>query len=350
MTSVALINRFPRQLARPFKDGIAYGFDDVSEYIKKYGSSYGIHISVYPFSTIEKGKVDYASAIIDKIFIDIDSPNWLEQIRILFEWAVYENDIISRYTMSGENAHSYLFCKETIQYKRSCIHNFQSYLEKELHLTIDPQVKGDLSRTFRIPNTFNFKRGRYAIILDEDLIFNHTAEEIHKIAEKYPVYKPKQIWYGNEILDLSAFDTEDFMYGISSLNTELNGELLSNEELKKLNIPYDKFPPCIISWLNNEDLGYRGRFALITYLRDQQITNIPLTYKEIVSILKNMLSNSTWLHVSTNLIVPGHNEGEGMRTIKMAYSNTKYKMYSCYQLRDFGLCPTHCGRWHPIYE
>lgn len=193
MGNIALINRFPRELARPFKDKIAWDLDEVNNYILRFGSSYGIHISVYPFSTIDEGKIDYSSAIIDKIFIDIDGKGWLKQLRKVFVWAMF-NDIISRYNMSGGGAHAFLFCMETIQHKRSCVHNFQSYLERKLKITIDPQVKGDLSRTFRIPNTFNYKRGRYDICMDKKLMFNHTEEEIYKIASKFPTYKPKQIW------------------------------------------------------------------------------------------------------------------------------------------------------------
>ena len=176
--NVNLIERFPRELARPFKDKIAWDLEEVNSYIKRFGSSYGIHISVYPFSTIDEGKIDYSSAIIDKIFIDIDGRGWLKQLQKIFRWAMID-DIISRYNMSGMGAHAFLFCMETIQYKRSCIHNFQSYLERKLKINMDPQVKGDLSRTFRMQNTFNYKRGRYDICMDKELIFNHREEEIY---------------------------------------------------------------------------------------------------------------------------------------------------------------------------
>ncbi len=347
--SVFLVNRFPRQMGRPFKDFIAYDIDDVNNYILKYGGFYGIHISTYAFSTIDKGMIDYESAIIDKVYGDIDSIDWLNQIRRVFKLIVYDYDIISRYTMSGEGVHFYIFCREQIEHKRNTIFNFLTFLERKLNVNIDSQIKGDLARSFRIPETYNHRRKRYAICMDEDLIFNHTKEEIHKIAEKFPPYRPKKIWYGNNLADLSVFDKDSYMYGIK-MPTQLNGNLLNLEQIKKLNLPTKIFPPCVRSWLANDDLRHKGRFSLIIYLRDQTITYIPLLYKEIVSILKNILNENRWKHVSTDMSLPGFGLGENLRPVKKAFSNINYKMYSCYQLRDFGLCPRKCGRWHPIYD
>ncbi len=347
---VSLLERFPREIGRPFKEGIVWNLDEINSYIKKYGSSHGIHISVYPYSTIDQGKVDYESAIIDKIFFDIDPPDWLEPTRKLFKWC-YNYNLLSTFIMSGGGSHDFIYCKETIKNKRSCIHNFQSYLENKIKIRMDPQVKGDLSQTFRIPETFNFKRGRYSIYLDKDLLFNKTEKEIYEIASKYPIRKPKRYFYGEKLLNLSKFDVEDFMYSIDSkLSTPMNGDLYTKDELDKLNIPFDKFPPCVKSWLNNPELGYKGRFCLVIYLRDQTVTKVPIPFKVIVSILKIILSNDMWLHTSTNLRLSNHHEGEGLRPVKKAYSNLKYKMYSCYQLRDFNLCPEKCGRWHPIFD
>lgn len=347
---VSLINRFPREIARPFKEGLVWDMDDINKYIMKYGHSYGIHISIYSFSTVSKDKPDYESAIIDKIYLDIDPPNWLIQVRKVFNWCD-ENDILSIYVMSGGGSHIYMFCKETVKYKRSCVYNFQSYLEDILDIKIDAQVKGDLSRTLRVPETFNFKRSRYCMYLDKDLIFNHTEEEIYKLAEIYPLYRPKEIVYGNKLLDLESFDKEEFIYSSRAvINVNVDNDLLGNDELKKLNIPFEKFPPCVRSWLNNEDLRHMGRFELVLYLRDQLVTKLPIPFKVIVSILKSFLSNHRWLHCSTDLRLPGCSEGERLKPIIYAFSNRNYKMYSCYQLRDLGLCPASCGRWHPIFE
>lgn len=343
-----LINRFPRELARPFKDGIAYDYEDIKNFVRKYAQSSGVHISTYPFSTIESGKVDYESAVVDKIFSDIDGVNWLEHTRRKFKWCD-KYDILTRFNMSGGGSHFFIFCKENIQFKRNCIFNFQTYLEKELKIQIDPQVKGDLSHTFRIPNTFNYKRGRYCIQMDEDLLFGYSIDDIYEIATELPLYKPEQVWYGNYLADLSDFDTEDRMYSLDFKVSDID-DLLTNNELDELNIPFDKFPPCIRTWLKNKELNNKGRQCLIIYLRDQLVTDTPIPYMVVVSILKRILSRERWLHCSSDFQFPGHSPGEKMRSIKKSYSNLRYKMYSCYQLRSFNLCPQRCGRWHPIYE
>ena len=154
---------------------MVYSIEDINKYINRYGKSYGIHISVYPFSTVEENKPDYESAIIDKIFIDIDSSNWLAYARDIFNWCE-EKDIICRFNMSGFGCHFFIFCKETIRFKKNCIFNFQTYLEKKLHIEIDPQTKGDLSRTFRLPNTYNHKRNRFCIPLTKEDLFGQTEK------------------------------------------------------------------------------------------------------------------------------------------------------------------------------
>jgi len=343
-----LFNKFPREMGRPFKDGLVWNIDEINNFIKKYGSSYGIYISVYSFSSYHNNKPDYESAIIDKIYLDIDPPNWLNQVRKVFNFCKLKN-IMSIYTMSGGGSHIFLFCKSNIQYKRSCIFNFQSYLENELGILIDPQSKGDLTRTFRIPGTFNYKRNRYCIYMDEKLIFNTPENEIYKIAEKYPTYKPGKIVYNNKLVNLNYFDKEEYLY-TGKNSTNINGELYTKSELNKFNIPFNKFPNCVRSWIKDPKLGYKGRFCLTVYLRDQQITDIPIPFKIIVSIFKNFLDEDTWLHCATKTKLPNHNIPENLKPIKKAYSNRDYKMYSCVQLQNLGLCPTTCGRWHPIFN
>ena len=109
-----------------------------------------------------------------------------------------------------------------------------------------------------------------------------------------------------------------------------------------------KFPPCVQSWMNSSWLGYKGRYLLTLYLRDQSIIN--LTDTQIVSIIKNSLCQDEWTHCATNVRLPNHNPGENLMPVKKTLSNLNYKCPSCFQLDSMGFCPEKCGRWSPIYD
>jgi hypothetical protein len=140
-----------------------------------------------------------------------------------------------------------------------------------------------------------------------------------------------------------------------NLHQEIDkSDLIEKDKASKL-VDFNKFPKCIQQLAKKKYLGHKGRFILLLYLRDQKIYS--LSNKQIVSILKSLLSREEWLHASTSKKLPSsslhpgeHNVGENMLPIKKALQPFSYNVPSCFQLEKIGLCPEKCKRWHPIYK
>jgi len=351
-----LFTDFPRIMGNPFRNEIVYNIDEINTYIKKYKMSYGgVHISVYSYFTfVDTFEEDEESALINKIFLDIDNDDWLEISQNIDNWLeIY--DIIRTYNMSGKGIHFFIGCDSKIINKKKAVSNFQAFIMKKFNFQLDPSNIGDIARTFRINNIFNYKRNRYCIPLTRKILHTYSIEDIYKLAEKPFIPKETTI-YGKKLIDLTKFDRNKYLYEEYTPKIHIDTiKILSKEDLYKLKIPFKKFPQCVQSWLKNKELGFIGRYLLVVYLRDQQIkrddgSRVILSNNVIISILKYILNETTWLHVSTTTKLPGHNVGENLLPIKKALTKLTYKMYSCKQIKDCGLCPQDCGRKHPIYE
>lgn len=364
--TVSLFGKYPRVVGHPIKVKIVNNIRELNEYISKNISNYDLHLSLYSFSSIintEYGniEVDWQSAHIDKTYFDVDNGDWIRQMQDLQKWCQHEN-ILHTHTLSSYlGGHFYIGCLPQIRYKKTAVRNFQNYLIKKLNIKIAQAdrggggitILGDIARSFRIPNTFNFKRNCYCIPLTSDELSNLHNIDLEELTKK-PRKNDINIWYGNKLVNLQCFDKKEFMYDqhIRKINLHKNN-LLSNDDLKKLNIPFDKFPPCIQKLIKVPNLGFYGRYLLVLYLRDQKY--VILTDTEIVSILKSVLNEQTWIHCSTNRQLPGHHPGEKLIPVKLTLSTLSYKFPSCKQMKKYKMCPDlkkeKCKmRWHPIFS
>lgn len=353
---ISLYSDYPRVVGYPIRLKVVHSLEHLNEHIEKFISKTDIHISIYSFFTLTRDggilKPDYESAKIDKVFLDLDEGSWINNMKDLHNWCMDEDILHRMHLSSYVGGHFFIGCNPRIQFKKTTLYNFQGYLSKKFNIILEKGIStmGDIARSFRVSNTYNFKRYCYCIPLKE--------EELQKIKNENDPYlkeltlhprkeEESKFWYGNKLVNLSSFDKETYLYKIKRRTTLNIDKLLSNKELNEMKIIYDKFPPCIRSWMSMDWLGYKIRYLLILYLREQNI--IELNDTEIVSILKSVVSEEEWRHCSSNEYLPGHNPGENLIPIKKTLSNLNYKMPSCFQLDSMGLCPYKCGRWSPIY-
>lgn len=357
MSSVSMYSKYPRIVGYPIRQKIIHTIDELNNHIKEYISKCDIHISLYSFSTIIKVngdiKPDYESAHIDKIFFDVDEGNWVQGLKDLHYWC-RDRDLLHRIHLSSYlGGQFFIGCKPQIQFKKTALHNFQSYLANLLGIEIDKGLStlGDIARSFRVEKTFNYKRQCYC-----NPIFDYELEKIggindpllKKLTEKPRKEKSSLFWSGHKLLNLKPFDVQKYLFKLER-KTEINiDSLLSNEEIDNLKIPVGKFPRCIRELMSKDYLGYNGRYLLTLYLRDQAF--IALTNNQVVSIIKSIVGEEEWIHCSSNIQLPGHNPGENLLPIRKTLSTLVYTMPSCFQLEAMGLCPEKCGRWHPIYK
>lgn len=342
---VGVLANFPRYVGKPIRDGIVYDIKDFIKYVKKYGGKSEIHISVYSFSTIEDGKPVKDSAVIDEIYFDFDGLFWTIRLRKIHNYLM-DKDILHSITCSGQGSNLDIYTKPTVRYKYNTVWNFQIYFCKKFHIKMDVQTRGDLMRMRRVPSTYNYRRGRYSNYLPDKLIQKADLCKIYDYCKK-PRDNFEQCLFGNKLLDLSQWDKEDLIYDDG--RTVVFGSVNLDELDISVDLPLDKFPPCVISWMGKKDLGFMGRYCLVLFLKNQDFTKRPLTPKEILSILKGCLDEDTWEHCSTARRVRGHREGENLLPIKKIF-RTSYSLYKCRILKSLGLCSDRsCKNKHPIF-
>lgn len=340
-----LLNDYPRSMGNPRQNFIAFNAKQRNEYIRKYIKHTDLYISVYKFLEVdESGNLVRDSAIVDKVFFDLDSENWLSDLWKLHAWCKENGNLLHRAQFSGRGAHFFIFCDSNIENKKMAIGNFQRYLTKELEIDIDKKIIGDIARIFRYPNTYNFKAGRFCIpIPPEALDKKYSKDWFYRMATRQQKFNG---WSGSKLLSLNPYDELAMLY------SEVEEEDMQLQDIdESIETEYSEFPPCAKSWLSTPLLTDYGKFMLALFLRDQLYLSYSFDSKEVISIMKKSLSNGEFNHYF------GTSKGDLKRRHyghmgKKFYALWKndYYMPDCLALQHKGLCPADCGRRHPIYN
>jgi hypothetical protein len=333
-----LFNDFPRSMGSPAQDVIAYNKEQFDEYIKERIEIVDLYTSVYKFMTIDKGEINRNSAYIDKAFFDFDSVFWLQDLRKVYFWCKKHN-IVNRHQFSGNGAHSFIYIVPNVHYKKEAIGNFQRWLSKELNLTLDKKIIGDTSRIFRIKNTYNFKAKRYCISIPPEILEDESINEdwFYKNSTHQQDFEP---WSGENLLNISNFDTNELMY------MEYDVQYNLNEINKDIQIEYSKFPPCVQSWLSTPNLHGKAFFYLVLYLRDQNVID-PLDTQDIIDILAQILSKEEFAHKFDMGWMRDH-IGHCGKKVDTILRSLHYSMSNCETLKKYGLCTNNCYIRNPI--
>jgi len=335
---LSLFNDFPCSMGCPTQDCIAYNKEQFDKYISERILNTDLYRSVYSFRTIDKGEINRESAYINKVFFDFDSDFWLQDMRKVYFWCKKHN-IVNRHQFSGNGAHSFIFIVPNVHYKKEAVGNFQRWLSKELDLTLDKKIIGDTSRIFRIKNTYNFKAKRYCISIPPEILEDESINEdwFYRNSTQQQDFEP---WSGENLLNISSFDTNELMYMEYDVQYDLN-------EIKKdIRIEYPEFPPCVQSWLSTPDLHGKAFFYLVLYLRDQIVID-PLDTQDIINILAQTLSKEEFSHKFDNGFARGHIGHCGKKIVTIMRS-LHYSMSNCETLKKYGLCTDNCYIRNPI--
>jgi hypothetical protein len=343
--NVSLFDEYPRSMGHPVRDAIVYTKQQRDEYIKRYIKISDIYMSVYKYTEIkEDGEhVVTDSAVVNKIFFDFDTKDWLNDVFTLHEWC-WKYNLLHRCHCSGRGGHVFIFIKPNLQHKKKALANAQRGICDKLDLTIDNRIVGDIGRIFRYLNTYNWKAKRYCIpIIREDFINPNFSEEyIFELAKKQRFVNA---WMGSKLLDISKYDINHYQ------NTHYEIEIDFKEINENIEIEdFDKFPPCVQSWLSTPIVADYVKHLETLYLKDQLFG-----YKspsEIVSILKKSWHPSEFDHyfgTGKGVLPRRHYGHRGMKWRKTMKND--YFMPSCNILKEKGLCTSKtCTYANPIYD
>jgi len=336
-----LVNDFPRTMGHPRQDKVVYNVKQRDEYVKKYMKRCDLYISVYRFTDIdEKGEVIRESAFIDKIFFDLDN-DWYGDLFKIYDWCK-KHQILSRSQFSGNGSQFFIYIAPTVVNKKEAVGNFQRWIQTEIDIEIDMKIIGDIARIFRYPNTYNFKGRRWCIPIPREALEKRVDKSwFYRHATKQQFnFNP---WCGSKLLDISQFDVPELLY---CEDIELGNNFVEiSEEVKQ---GYSLFPPCVQQWLSNPSLSGHGKFLLVLFLKDQLYTPIPYDHTEIISILKNSLSDDEFHHYFGTRKMRRH-QGHLGKKFKAVFKKDYY-MPNCEEIKKKGFCPYNCGRRNPIYD
>lgn len=287
-----LFGTFPREIATP-KRRLVRNFQDWLDVVNLYNGKCNVFTSVYSFAVLKREfKPMYESAIIDKVFLDLDKGDPYGSIMKLHS-KLMERDILHTILFSGGGFHAYVLVEhKPLYHRKGALANFTTWIANTVDVPIsekegiDPLPVGDIARICRVPNTYNIERKKYCIPL--------TEQDLQKgyewILEKASGQAWQQDWlFGSVRLNLVEFDTEQededhFDLGEIEAPTQEGLDGISDE------LPKDA-PPCITRLLQTQELRWRQRYILILWCKEKG-----LTINETYRILQKHLSARKFYH------------------------------------------------------
>lgn len=396
-----LYEQYPRRYGKSSK--IIYSKEEFINYVNRDNGYIDVFISVYAYENLRQVKTEYKidskSAIIDKLFIDVDIKDYINYNKLfekhpnlnLYPQKEYEKlikeyekpritqaqldfwedikkiedilktrDILRVWVFSGGGSHLYIyienevvnkkeFCRNALNHISRMIYNKSNekkYVNKDgkkvIRKLYDPKCPLKLSQLARVIGTYNPRRKQYCISLIED----DFKLDIKNIIEKSKKANNKIHYLGHKLMFFpKILDTELFSNGCSVvLETLKDLENVPNnlkDLLKSLGILWCDIPNCMKYFLRlNQKLDYTERYLLITFLY-----RCGLSKKEIIEVLRLVLTPDRFFHCCgeiKNEYKPNSIERSRVETqIEDIIDNDYY--ISCSQVRDFGFCHKNCS-------
>lgn len=398
-----LYEQFPRRYGKSKK--IVYSKKEFLSLVNRDNGYNDVFVSVFSYTVLKEGtngnyKIDSESAIIDKLYIDMDTKdfvdyknfyeqypdfknikeieieklkekkdkvetytkeNWSTAEQLLYKKA-YKLELILRkdvilhvYVYSGGGFHLYIyienrpenkkyFCTNAIDYINKLVCNNKEYYididgkEKKRQIW-DPHSPLKLSQMARVIGTYNPKRKLFCTSLDEyDLDMG-----IEWIKAKAKTQHNKIHYLGKRLMYFdNSYDQSNVLEKCSEI-LELNLKDYSSnikELLESLGILWEEIPLCMKYFLKeNQELDYNERYLIITFLY-----RCGLSKKEIIEVLKLILTPKKLYHCTG--VILGNYRPSSLQKSRIEYQtddiieNDYY--ISCSQVKNYGMCNVLC--------
>lgn len=343
---VTFFKNYPREVLCSGRKIVVENEEEVKKLLKAKINISNFYLTVFSFkeTTITENNrfaVVYETAIVNKIYFDIDKDWCWENLQKLNNWCI-EKNLIHSVVFSGAGYHFYIPCKITTG---RIMKIFQLYLIKKIKLKIDNKHKsffGDVARVLRYPNTKHFNKNdlsenRWCIgLLPEEIKLSYV--EHLKLASKPRDFTFKL--FGEKLLDINAFDDGKINNGFE--DADIPKIDIPDGELTIVNkLDFNNFKPCIQKIINkkikkwNNKYGYIERRILINYAKEE----LGLTMLQCVILMKKILNKKEYNHMITE--AKGWKYGQA----EYLYHRNKIFLPNCETLNDWGFCPeNNCRR------
>jgi hypothetical protein len=312
---------FPREFAVNGKRLlVVHNIDELAHNISKYIRDNNLYTTVYSFGETNGHKAYYNTAVIDRVFIDVDNHgikgepiDAAKETRKIADYLLSKGYLFN-INFSGRGYHIFIYT--SVSRSPISIKNFAYELIERAGASVDTSVIGDLAREVRILNTINQKSGLYCIPVRIEEIGDKALE-----LAKRPRNIDSSFLYGKVLLNLSLYDTEEvFNYSRKSVSDFH----MATEKPVDFEEFYSRVSniPCINEILDNDMAGWQERSLLLSYMKYQGYT-----VDDAENIIKSFINKEKY---NKSVCVKNH--------ARSYYSRT-YLVPSCHAVSRMGLCP-----------
>lgn len=277
-----IFDGYPRQIGLPKRKDVK-NYKELISIINKWNQKQRIFVSLYKYSF--ENTRDF---ILDKVWFDFDDYGY-ENVMILHNWLSQKN-LAHFIVFSGRGYHCYILTdKKELKNNKVALINVHNSIINETKIMVDRQIIGDIARIVGIPGTYNTKRKRWCIFVDEDML-GQGHNWIKSYAEEEQIGKFSI--YGRKLLSLKEYDTGIPEYEIEAITVDNLIEKINEDEILK------KLKPCvakILLSLNKLEHSYNERFIVMTHLISEGYSE-----NDIEKILKKFMNIKKFKHCIKN--------------------------------------------------
>lgn len=334
-----LIKDFPRQIAIPYRL-LMKDYASFNAFINQNNGLKTLYSSVYNCNNDNS----FGNAKLSKIFFDFDDgTDSIADVLRLSDFCIKNNWKHTIMFSGRKGFHVYVFTKDYdgLKYPKDALTNSHDFFIKECNLNMDMHIRGNISQTARIPNTWHLSGRRFCI---------PVAREDLKVGFEYIKEKAKQqtgdfFYYCDGFFDIKEHDKQIFFR--SSVDVpECSYELNTEDSV------ISRFLPCVQFWLLDKEhpetmdnMGdWRARFAFAVYcnaicLPKSMCNSLAKKYFGAVKRKDRLKNNYSHFRM--------------VKVLDYAYERDN-TLQNCETLWTQGLCPGKCNKYkkggNPIYK
>jgi len=314
------------ELANP-KRKLIQNKKEYVDWVKKNNGIMNLYQTVYKFKYARNQyQAEYDTAIIDKMFFDMDSKNAIKICCKFHEYLVKHN--IKHYMLQSSylKFHIYVMCKvQELDNKKAALKNGMVGLANQIGLTfgreksydLDVATFGDISRICPIPNTYKPKRKGYCTYITEN-----DLKSLDRLKQKTIIGKSRITYYGETLFDLKPFDIEPSY-------KELSKKVIDPIKLEVGEGIINLFPPFIKKVLLNYETyaAWDNRWKFCILCRDMGISR-----ETTDEIAQQYFSQQN----RTDYLGNNYNHFKKTNVINLVFNSNRYKFPSADNIIDKG--------------
>jgi len=365
-----LYDLYPRRYGESKK--IIYSKPEFLKLANRDNGYSNVFISVYAYEGFKEvngiTKIDSDTAIVDKIFMDMDLKDWdnkedlYNKVIDLEMKHLRKNNILRVWVFSGGGFHLYIYIRNIPNNKKNFCRNACNYVSnlvcdedeyytdsdgnERIRRIWDPHCPIKLSQMARVIGTYNPKRHQYCVSLTEEDFgkgLNHIITKSKK-QDIHVHYLGKIPMEFDETLDTTEV-IEKCNVLIDSGIDSFSDDLI--ELLDSLGIPFNEIPLCMKYFLReNQKLDYTERYLIITFLY-----RCGLNESEIKEVLRIILSPDRLYHccgIIKDGYIPSSLQKARVETQITNIIDNDYHI-SCTQVKNYGYCNKLCDLSDILY-